>query len=222
MLNKNHDMVFAKNYDVPFVPVPFTNPMGHAKSGLLAASKYSFTKATRYAFPLIASWPERLFLLHRCYALLRFPLESGNDLVVINSHNTAYVYDSVLRMEEFDIIRIKMLDEYAKGNYVVVGADWNQNPPGFTPAGDFNGHRFVKAPLELAQGVFPKEWTIAYDDKAPTNRQNYKPFVKGENGTTVIDFFVLSPNIELLKVENIDLNFRDSDHNPVYAKIKLR
>ncbi len=222
ILQKDHDMVFAKNYDVPFVPVPVTNPMGHAKSGLLSASKYAFSEAKRYAFPLIAPWPERLFLLHRCYALLRYPLSSGKDLVIINSHNTAYVYDSTLRMKELDIIRDKMYEEYDKGNYVVVGADWNANPPGFNPAGDFNGQRFVKAPLELAHDVFPKTWTIAYDNKAPTNRQNNKPFVKGENGTTVIDYFVLSPNIELLTVKNIDLNFSDSDHNPVYAKIRLK
>ncbi len=222
ILQKDHNLVFAKNYDVPFVPVPVTNPMGHAKSGLLSASKYPFASAKRFAFPLIAPWPQRLFLLHRCYALLRYPLPSGKDLVIINSHNTAYIYDSTLRMKELNIIRDKMYEEYSKGNYVVVGADWNANPPGFKPAGNFDGHRFAKAPLELPHNVFPKDWTIAYDDKAPTNRENNKPFVKGENGTTVIDFFVLSPNVELLKIKNIDLNFADSDHNPVYAKIRLK
>ncbi len=222
LLDNDNHIVFAKNYDVPFVPVPFFNPMGHAKSGIMSISKYAFTKAERHAYPLIAPWPQHLFLLHRCYILLRFPLKTGNDLVVINTHNTAYIYDSTLRMEELSMLRDKMTDEYAKGNYVIAGGDWNQNPPGFKPAGNFNGQRFVRAKLQLAPEVFPKGWTVAYDNKAPTNRQNYKPFVKGENGTTVIDFFVLSPNVELLKVKNIDLNFRDSDHNPVYAKVKLK
>ncbi len=221
LLNNNYNVAFAKNYDVPFVPVPFTNPMGHAKSGIFSASKYGFTEAKRYAYPLIAPWPQRLFLLHRCFILLRIPLKTGRDLVVINTHNTAYIYDSTLRMKELHILRKKMTDEYAKGNYVVAGGDWNQNPPGFKPSGNFNGQRFVAAKLQLASGFFPNNWTIAYDNKAPSNRQNYKPFVKGENGTTVIDFFVLSPNIELLTVKNIDLNFSDSDHNPVFAKIKL-
>jgi endonuclease/exonuclease/phosphatase family metal-dependent hydrolase len=222
LLDDNYKVVFAKNYDVPFVPVPFTDPLGHAKSGILSASKYPFSEATRHAYPLIAPWPQRLFLLHRCYTLLRFPLERGNDLVIINTHNTAYIYDSTLRMKELNILRAKMMDEYAKGNYVITGGDWNQNPPGFKPAGNFNGQHFVQAPLELAATAFPKGWMIAYDDKAPTNRQNNKPFVKGENGTTVIDFFILSPNIGLLKVKNLDLNFRDSDHNPVFAKVRLK
>ena len=222
LLDDNYEVVFAKNYDVPFVPVPFTDPLGHAKSGILSASKYPFSEAIRLAYPLIAPWPQRLFLLHRCYTLLRFPLEKGNDLVIINTHNTAYIYDSTLRMKELNILHDKMMDEYAKGNYVIAGGDWNQNPPNFKPAGNFNGQHFVKASLELTANAFPKGWKIAYDDKAPTNRRNNKPFVKGENGTTVIDFFILSPNVELLKVINIDLNFRDSDHNPVFAKVKLK
>ena len=222
ILAQNYHAVFAKNFDVPFIPVPVYDPLGHAKSGILSASKYPFAEAVRYAYPLIAPWPQRLFLLHRGYILLRFPLESGKDLVVINTHNTAYIYDSVLRMKEFNVLKDKMIEEYSKGNFVITGGDWNQNPPDFTPEGDFNGNKFVKAPLQLPNNIFPKEWTIAYDDKAPTNRQNYKPFVKGENGTTVIDFFILSPNVELLKVKNIDLGFRDSDHNPVYAKVKLK
>jgi len=221
LLDDRYQVVFAKNYDVPFVPVPFTDPMGHAKSGILSASKYPFIKATRYAYPLIAPWPQRLFLLHRCFTLLRFATVKGHDLVVINTHNTAYIYDSTLRMKELSILRDKMVEEYGKGNYVVAGGDWNQNPPNFKPAGSFNGQHFVKAPLELASNAFPKNWKIAFGDKAPTNRQNDKPFVKGENGTTVIDFFILSPNIELLQIKNIDLNFRDSDHNPVFAKVKL-
>ncbi len=222
LLDGNYEVVFAKNYDVPFVPVPFTDPLGHAKSGILSASKYPFSEATRHAYPLIAPWPQRLFLLHRCYTLLRFPLEKGNDLVIINTHNTAYIYDSTLRMKELNILRDKMMEEYGKGNYVIAGGDWNQNPPDFKPAENFNGQHFVKAPLELAANAFSKNWKIAYDNKAPTNRQNDKPFVKGENGTTVIDFFILSPNVELLKVKNIDLNFQDSDHNPVFARVMLK
>ncbi len=222
MLHDRYQVVFAKNYDVPFVPVPVTHPMGHAKSGMLTASKHFFKEAVRFAFPLIAPWPQRLFLLHRCFVLLRFPLTNGHDLVIINTHNTAYVYDSVLRMKELNIIKEKMTEEYAKGNYVVAGGDWNQNPPDFNPGNGFNGHRYVPAPLMLAKNAFPYKWIVAYDNKAPTNRKNNKPFVKGRNGTTVIDFFVLSPNIDLLDAQNIDLNFQDSDHNPVYVKIRLK
>jgi exonuclease III len=39
--------------------------------------------------------------------------------------------------------------------------------------------------------------------------------------TTVIDYFLLSPNIELLEVKGIDEGFENSDHNPVSMRIKL-
>ncbi|RLD34293.1 MAG: endonuclease/exonuclease/phosphatase family protein, partial [Bacteroidetes bacterium] len=172
--------------------------------------------------PLIAAWPDKLFLLDRCFILTRFPLASGKDFVVMNTHNSAYVYDSALRIKELNIIKEKMLEEYAKGNFVVAGGDWNANPPHFMPSGNYNGHRFVPSQVKMNDNTFPEDWTWAYDASAPTNRQNYQAFVKGENGTTILDYFILSPNIELLQVQTIDLNFENSDHNPVFMKIALK
>jgi len=86
------------------------------------------TEAIRYAYPLIADWPDKLFLLDRCFLLNRYPLEKGNELVIINTHNSAYVYDSILRIEELQILKKIMLDEFGKGNYVIAGGDWNQKP----------------------------------------------------------------------------------------------
>jgi exonuclease III len=40
--------------------------------------------------------------------------------------------------------------------------------------------------------------------------------------TTVIDFFLLSPNVESISVKCINLSFENSDHNPVLIKIKLK
>jgi len=39
--------------------------------------------------------------------------------------------------------------------------------------------------------------------------------------TTVIDVFLLSPNIKNVSVECINLDFENSDHNPVRIKVKL-
>lgn len=218
---KNSIGIFAKNYDCPFVPVPLYEPMGSVEAGQMTFSQYPFSEAKRYAYPLIASWPDKLFLLDRCFILTRFPLKNGKDLVVLNTHNSAYVYDSLLRVKELNIMKQKMLEEYKKGNYVIAGGDWNANPPLYEPAGNYNGHRFVPSKVKMSVKTFPEEWKWAYDPSAPTNRQNYKPFVKGENGTTCLDYFVVSPNVNIINVKTIDLNFEDSDHNPVYLKIAL-
>ncbi|MAE08223.1 MAG: endonuclease [Bacteroidetes bacterium] len=214
--------VFAKNYSVPFVPVPVTNPMGYVQSGILMFSNYPPVEAIRYAYPLIASWPDKLFLLDRCFVLNRYPLDSGKDLVILNTHNSAYVYDSVLRVEEMQILKEVMLDEYKKGNYVIAGGDWNQNPPGYKPSGDYNMHNFFASQVKMNSDFMPDGWQWAYDDVAPTNRQNDKPFKIGENGTTCLDYYLVSPNIDIIDVEVIDLKFEDSDHNPIYLKARLK
>ncbi len=219
---KNSIGVFAKNYDCPFVPVPLYEPMGSVVAGQMTFSQFPFIDAQRYAYPLIAAWPNKLFLLDRCFILTRFPLKNGKDLVILNTHNSAYVYDSLLRVKELNIMKNKMLEEYKKGNYIIAGGDWNANPPLYKPLGNYAGDRFVKTKVQMSTKTFPSTWKWAYDASAPTNRQNYKSFVRGENGTTCIDYFVLSPNINVLNVKTIDLNFENSDHNPVYLKVALK
>ncbi len=219
--NKGSQSIFAFNYKCPFVPVPWYNPLGAVKSGLMTLTDHPYDEATRYAYPLIAPWPKKLFLLDRAFILIRIPLANGKDLVIMNTHNSAYIYDSLLRVKELDVLKKKMLEEYAKGNYVIAGGDWNANPPNFRPAGNFDRNRYVPAEVRMSNETFPSSWIWAYDPTAPSNRQNNKSFVRGENGTTTIDYFILSPNITLLRVKTIDLNFADSDHNPVYMKVAL-
>ena len=214
--------VFAHNYMCQFVPIPVSDPMGYVEAGLMTFSVFAPDEAVRHAYPLIASWPNKLFLLDRCFLLNRYPLENGKDLVVINTHNSAYVYDSILRIEELQIIKETMLEEYGKGNYVITGGDWNQNPPGYMPLGNYNGHKFKPSIVKMNTGFMPSGWIWAYDNSAPTNRSNDKPMVVGENNTTCLDYYLLSPNIELLDVEVIDLMFENSDHNPVYLKARLK
>jgi endonuclease/exonuclease/phosphatase family metal-dependent hydrolase len=214
--------VFAVNYSVPFVPVPIYEPMGYVEGGMLSFSAFSPSEATRYAYPLIASWPDRLFLLDRCFILTRFPLADGRDLVVINTHNSAYVYDSLLMVQELEVIKSKMLEEYGAGNYVVAGGDWNANPPVFVPEGDYNGHHYVDAQVKMSPKTMPAEWVWAVDASAPTNRNNDQLYVKGENGSTQLDYFLVSTNVQVIQVKTIDLGFENSDHNPVYLKINLK
>lgn len=221
-LMTDHSAIFAKNYDVPFVPVPLYEPMGYVKGGLLSLSKKNPETAERYAYPLIASWPNRLFLLDRCFILNRYPLSKGIDLVVLNTHNSAYVYDSILREKEFEVIKHKMLEEYDKGNFVIAGGDWNANPPYFETPGYFNGHKFEPTSIKMNPNLLPEDWIWAFSPNAPTNRNNDNSYVKGENGTTYIDYFVVSPNIEVLKTKTIDLEFENADHNPVFIKIRLK
>jgi len=219
---KGYSGVFATNYLVPFVPIPISEPMGEVHAGMMTFSQFPHKEALRYAYPLIARWPDRLFLLDRCFVLSRYQLSNGHDLCIINTHNSAYVFDSVLRVKELQILKKVMLDEYQKGNYVVAGGDWNQNPPHYMPENNYHGHHFVSSQVKMGADFLPDGWQWVFDNSAPTNRNNDQAYEKGINGTTCLDYFVLSPNLKADGVQVVDLNFAHSDHNPVFLKFSLR
>jgi endonuclease/exonuclease/phosphatase family metal-dependent hydrolase len=210
---------FGKNYDVKFVPVPFTNPLGGVLSGVSSWSRYLPAEATRYNFEGNYSFPNYLFFLDRCYLLNRFPLPNGKELVVINTHNSAYD-DGTLKQKQMQQMQQVLNAEYAAGNYVIVGGDWNQYPP------DFKGVRGYSPgtsdPRFFVPKTYPAEgWQWAVDRSIPTNRALKAPFNPDTTTQKVIDFYLISPNVELLKVEGVDLNFEHSDHQPVKLWVRL-
>ena len=211
---------FAKNYDVAFVPIPPGQPMGKVTSGLLTLSGYNPAVAERHSFPGNYSWPVRLFMLDRCFLVERHKLSRGKDLLVINTHNSAYD-DGTLRSAQMAFLKDFLVSEYNRGNYVIVGGDWNQTPHGMEP--ELPGHVFDTINLSYVEKDYPSPgWTWAYDPGTPTNRRVALPYDRTSSLTTVIDYYLLSPNIELLDVRTMDLDFRFSDHNPVSLRIRLQ
>jgi endonuclease/exonuclease/phosphatase family metal-dependent hydrolase len=230
---------FALNYVVPFVIVPVTNPMGKVKSGILTFSSFKTSMNNRYAFPTGYTWPVNLFQLDRCFMLSRIPMPDGRQLVLINTHNEAFD-DGSQRKKQLAVLKDLMLAEYEKGNYVVTGGDWNQNPVGFGDwaiwrlgdltigrLGDWTIGRFSnddvgrKIEPAIEPDFFPDDWQWVFDPELPTNRDVLAPYEKGVTKTTIIDFFVVSPNVEVLKVETDDLGFAWSDHQPVRMTFRL-
>jgi len=173
----------------------------------------------RHDLPGEYAWPKRLFMLDRCFMTLRFPMTGGQDLVVVNTHNSAY--DSgTLKKKEMEHLKSFVLSEYEKGNYLIVGGDWNQFPPGI------HQHQAV-APADssqtspIAENFMPSGWQWVYDPSTPTNRSLEAPYQE-DTQTAVIDFYLISPNIEPLEVQTLSLNFQHSDHQPVWARFRLK
>ena len=216
-----HYSVFAWNYRVPFVPMPVYEMMGKVMSGMGTLSSAEPSKAERYTLLSDDAWPVGLFTLDRCFILTRYPVEGGNELIIINTHNSAFD-DGSLRKRQMSLLRNTMLHEYERGNYVIAAGDWNLNPPRRFSESIITGD-WVESIDPPIDGVFlPVEWTWAFDPRVPTNRWVTEEYLKGRTWTTIIDFFVLSPNIELLDVETLDLSFENSDHNPVTARVRLK
>lgn len=218
----DYHLTKAVNYKVPFVPVPLREPMGRVLAGQLSLSKPMPRLARRYAYPLIAGWPDRLFLLDRCFIETRYELDNGAELVVLNTHNSAFVDNQLLMDKELEVIRNKMLREFELGNYVIAGGDWNMNPPAFRPEGGYGGHRFEAVPVSIPAELLPKGWQVVYDSSTPSNRFLDEAYLKDSTRATTIDFFVVSPNVSVNSVKAFDLGFGPSDHHPVRLEVALR
>lgn len=216
----DHSSVYAKNYDCRFVPMPVQKPMGRVVSGLAAYSRYIPGKAVGQYYDAYFPWPTRLAFLKRCFVLLRFELDNGKDLVIINTHNSAFDSTGALRKRELEILDSTMTTEYQRGNYVVAGGDWNSNPRGFNAASVVTGDQvtFIDPPVE--PGFLPG-WQFVFDPLVPSNRFADIPYKKGVTRTTIIDFFVVSANIEVKHISTIPMGFAFSDHQPVVMQVKL-
>lgn len=219
--NLSNDHVFyGKNYDVFFVPVPFTNPMGSVNSGVLSFSRYKPSEVIRISFPGQYSWPKRLFMLDRCFLVMRFPLAGGKQLLVINTHNEAYD-TGIIRDEQMAYLKEFLLKEFDQGNYIIVAGDWNQCPPDFQPR--FSGEIFDTLDFKGIEPEFlPAGWSWVYDSTLPSNRRVDIAYTKGTTKTTVIDFFLLSPNLRSSGCKTVDLGFTCSDHEPVQIQFTLQ
>ncbi|MEL6671955.1 MAG: endonuclease/exonuclease/phosphatase family protein [Bacteroidota bacterium] len=213
---------FAKNYDVPFVPIPLFQPMGKVVAGLGTWSKWSATEAIRFSFEGNYDWPSYLFFLDRCFVVNRYDIPGEQDLVIINTHNSAYD-DGSLKQRQMEQLQGLLLEEYEKGNFVIVGGDWNQYPPDF---GGWKGFEVEKSPentnLFVSESYPSPGWRWIYDPAVASNRLLTEPFNPDSTERLILDFYLLSPNVQSLSVQTVEMDFGFSDHHPVYLKVALR
>jgi endonuclease/exonuclease/phosphatase family metal-dependent hydrolase len=214
---------FALNYFCKFVPYPFPRFLGRMESGLLTLNTfYVGAQAERVALPTAFTWPTRIAQLKRCLLVERLPVEDGDkELVLVNLHLEAY--DSGEGKDaQMKVLADFLKSEYAKGNYCVAGGDFNANFPGaeanFPLA---NTEYFVPGTIE--PDMLGEFWTAAADIAVPSARLLDKPHdgVREDRQFYVIDGFLVSPNIRVDSVKTIDLDFRNSDHNPVILTFTL-
>jgi endonuclease/exonuclease/phosphatase family metal-dependent hydrolase len=106
--------------------------------------------------------------------------------------------------------------EYARGNHVVLGGDWNMvlhDPqlPSTTP------EELLFWVVPFPPEALPAGWQIVAEPGMATVRTTDKPYVEGENYRTGIDGFVISPNVSASAVKVLDTRHQFSDHMPVTA-----
>ena len=221
----NMSSTFAVNYHSAFLFYPFYQPHGASNSGILTLSDVQITSALRRSLPISESLA-KLLDLDRCYSINRISADNGKELVLFNTHLSAYGTDGTLHQQQLSKMFGDMKAEYDKGNYVVCGGDYNHDflgnskeifneevPEEYSWAAPF--------PDELIPEHFSKATDFASGITVPSCRNCDKPY--GPDCFTVtVDGFIVSDNVEITYVDVVDNQFTYSDHNPVELRFKLK
>ena len=215
--------VYGVNYRCKFVPYPWP-PLGTMESGIVTMTGLATSRdAARVALPCPFDWPVRAANIKRCLLVTRHPLEgTDKELVVVNLHLEAYD-DGEGKAAQTEALLGLLEEEYAKGNYVIAGGDFNQTFPGALDRYPIQNPD-LWTPGTLEDSILPEGWQFVYDDASPTCRLLNKPYdpASGDTQFYVIDGFLVSPNVTVEAVENLDLVFRNSDHTPVRLTCPLQ
>lgn len=209
----------AYNYKCEFVPIPLP-PIGKVASGIATFTKGSVKGGTdeRIALPCPFSWPSSTANLKRCLLVTRLEVEgSDKEVVLVNLHLEAYD-DGDGKAAQTKLLMEVLQQEYEKGNYVIAGGDFNQTFPGmldtYPVAAD------VWAPAVMEDAALPEGFRYAFDGDSASCRLLNRPF--DENSQLyVLDGFIVSPNVQVDRVETVELGFANSDHNPVKLQFTL-
>lgn len=215
--------VFAQNYDSPYLFWPILEPHGANRAGQATFSRYTISSALRRSLP-IEDGVMKLVDLDRCYSVSRVPLDSGRELVLYNFHLSAYTSDGTIADDQLKMLFADMSAEYAAGNYVIAGGDFNKDILGnSSEIFGVSGEAYTWAqpiPAELV----PEGLTIVapFDQNNPVAscRNADRPYGP-DNYRVTVDGFIVSDNISVRDAQVIDTGFRWSDHNPVYLDFTL-
>lgn len=220
---KNFDNVFASNFHSAFLAWPPYDPHGSVQSGLLSMSKYKMTSAIRRKYPVTSAFISKFTDLDRCFVVMKFPIKGGKQLVMINSHMSAYDKGGKMRKAQMKLISSVMEKEYKAGNYVIVGGDFN-HALGKDMMTHFQHQEKIPDWVSvLDQKMLPKDFTMVKAqnrEKIATVRATDTKYDPKVNYMTVCDGFIVSKNIKA-KAYNIDTDYRYSDHNPVRLTFEL-
>ena len=220
----NYDYNFANNFHSVFLPVPIQDPHGSVQSGLLSMSKYHLDSAVRRKYPVTSAFISKFTDLDRCFVVMRFPIKNGKDLVMINSHMSAYDKGGKMRKAQMRLISNVVEKEYQAGNYVIVGGDFN-HALGKDMMTHFAHQEKIPSWVSvLDQKMLLKDFTMVKAEnreKVATVRATDMKYDPKVNYMIICDGFIVSKNIQA-KAYNINTEYKYADHNPVHLEFKLK
>ncbi len=223
-IEKGYDSIFANNYHSSYLFYPIHEPIGASESGLLSEIRFNVTSSLRRQLPVTDS-PMKIVDLDRCYNIMRCPVENGKELIVINTHLSAYGTNEANGNAQLEMMFKDMAAEYAKGNYVICGGDFNHDFTGdsrekLNPGTD----RIYAWCMPFPEDALPEGFSRCMDyscELMGTSRYTDVPYSPDSSFVVVLDGFIVSDNIKCNNVRMIDNGYIYSDHIPVVMDFEL-
>ena len=213
-LGESYEHTFAVNFHSAFLMYPLNDFHGKNTAGIATFSRYGITDSVRRSYPVDDGFA-KFFDLDRCFAVNRISVANGKELVLINSHMSAYDEGGTIREQQLNMLNEVIAAEYAAGNYVIAGGDFNHelaDSLGTFPSEQQTPEWAYPLTNEMVADGFR---VVATKEGTGTCRAAEIPYEKGVNYLTVLDGFIVSDNVKTVSIENLDTDFEFSDHNPV-------
>lgn len=220
-----YNNLYAINYDSSYLLYPFKQPIGKNKSSIALFSKFAINSTIRRSLPISNAF-SKFFDLDRCYTVSEINVNNGKKLYLYNVHLTAYGGSDEIRTEQIKMLSNNMSEKIKNGNYVICGGDFNSDVL-LTSFEKLNPNKEIPEWAKpLLVDLLPEEISVATtyenDELIPTSRSLSTPYNKETSEVMVIDGFLISNDIEVSFLKNIDNQFIYSDHNPVLMKFSLK
>jgi len=224
VMNSQYGSAWAQNYDSPFLCYPLSQPHGKSVSGLTTMYGCGVDSVIRRSLPVETGFMKFLDL-DRCYSVSRIPVDNGKELILYNTHLSAYSSDGSIATEQLELLLADMQEEAQAGNYVICAGDFNKDLLGDSSQYfGVSGEEFTWAqsfPFEMV----PEELELVapFDEAAPvpTCRNADAPYDPETTFVLTIDGFIVSKNVTVEYAGVVDTQFAYSDHNPIELRFTL-
>lgn len=215
-----YDNMWCANYDSSYLFYPLDEPHGASLAGMLTLSRWQTSQSRRVELPVEEGFM-KFFDLDRCYSVSRLPVSNGRELVVYTAHLSAYTSDGTIATRQLELLLSDMSGEYAKGNYVLCGGDFNKDLLGDSSQYfGVSGEEYTWAQPFPSQLLGNTGFGLYAPSRAPSCRNADAPYHPGQFVLTV-DGFIASDNIAVTDIRVAREDFVWSDHNPVSMEFTL-
>jgi len=115
----------------PYVPHPSHEPVGRVDMHLATLSRFGIDRAVRHQLPLLDEpMIRRMFNLRRAILETRLPIEGGGELVLLNTHLSAFSKGDGTLPRQMDVVAAHAAAAEDSGLPWIATGDFNALPPG--------------------------------------------------------------------------------------------